>query len=236
MKTILFTSALLALGLSAASAGTPSRTSIAPTGKLDVNRFLVRTGTKPILNWNITDPKNVKALVTIGPDGELIPKERALMEVRVVGAAFQIGSNHTDLEFKSSIGGRSWNRLFHGNDSEPRPNEPVCSQIVEPGVRIDFSARASSGKGKWYSTQDTAGSYSSSIQALTNGDSVPNYVPAYNQDTAESFLSQYISTNDEVTVGLRDIIYLVELYATNPKSRYFDMQDAVVVVSFKEIP
>ena len=61
-------------------------------------------------------------------------------------------------------------------------------------------------------------------------------MPAYNQDTAESFLSLYISDENQVTVGPRDVIYLIELYATNPRSRYFDMQDLVVVVSFKDIP
>lgn len=236
MKITLLASAILALGLASTHAEEPSRSSLAPTGKLTINRTLVRTGIKPMLNWDIEYPMNVKDLIEIGPDNEIITRKRTLMEVRVVGAAFQIGSNHTELELTSSIDGSSWQRLFYGDDSEPRPNEAVLSQVVNAGTRIDFSARASNGNGGWYATRDTRGRYSSSLQALTNGDSVPQYVPAYNQDTAESFLAQYISDQDKVTIGPRDMIYLVELYATDPNSSYFDMQDIVVVVSFKDIP
>lgn len=238
MKITLLTSALLVLGASVSFAETaaPSRSSLAPVGNLTINRAFVRTGVKPLLNWEIQYPKTVRDMVEIGAQDQITTRERSLMEVRVVGAAFQVGSTHTDLELKSSVGGSAWDRLFLGNDSEPDPSQVVLSQVVEAGTRIDFSARASNGRGSWYSTRDTAGRNSVSLQALTNGDSVPHYVPAYRQDTVESFLSQYISSEDEVTIGPRDIIYLIELYSTDPDSSYFDMQDLVVVVSFKDIP
>jgi hypothetical protein len=236
MKLTFLSSAILTLGFSASFAGTPTRSELAPTGRLSIDRALVRTGIKPMINWEIQYPRTAADIVKIGAQGEIIAKERTLMEVRVVGAAFQLGSNHTDLELKSRIGGSSWEQLFLGNDSEVLPNNVLQRQIVDAGTRIDFSARAADGRGGWFATRDTRGRDSSCLQALMDGDFVPNFVPAYDQDTAQSFLRQFISSGNEVTVGPRDVIYLVELYATDRNSPYFDMQDIVVVVSFKDLP
>ena len=134
-----------------------------------------------------------------------------------------------------SIGNSSWNTLYHGTDGEVSPAEVLISQIVEAGTRIDFSARAQKLNKSWYSSRNTLGDVPM-VQALTNGAYVPNYLPAYNQGTVASFLSQYISTDNQITIGPRDVIYLYELYSTNPSSRHFDMQDIVVVVSFKDVP
>jgi CO dehydrogenase/acetyl-CoA synthase gamma subunit (corrinoid Fe-S protein) len=77
--------------------------------------------------------------------------------------------------------------------------------------------------------------------ALKNGDIIPHFKPAYSQGGLNDFLSSYIkevpNSNGtyQAVLGPRDVIYLFELYSTNPDSSYYDMQDIVVVVSFKDI-
>jgi hypothetical protein len=238
MKSVLTTTVTsLALGLSAVTAAeAPHGDPYIPTGKLHVSRQMVRTGVKPLLSWEITYPTKIDDIIIIGDDDEIIPKVRTLMEVRVVGAAFQVGSRHTPISLDARVGtGSSWQHLFLGTDSAPDASTVLLRQIVEPGTRIDFAAQAQNGSGSWYSSRNTL-SADPTVQALTNGASVPSYVPAYDQDTAESFLSQYISSENVVTVGPRDVVYLFELYSNEPSSSYFDMQDIVVVVTFHDVP
>ena len=69
----------------------------------------------------------------------------------------------------------------------------------------------------------------------TDGDSVPEYTPAYDQADIESFMTQFVTTDNKVTLGSQDVIYLFELGTRNTSASYFDMQDLVTIVTFTEV-
>lgn len=236
MKSAFLLLASLSLGLTGLQAEDSSPDPLRPTGRLNVGQQMVRQGVQPLLDWEIHYPLRVTDIVDINPtDDSITPKQRTLMEVRVVGAAFQVGSTHTKLALHSKVGGNSWSPLFYGADYQVDASAVVHSQVVDAGTRIDFSARAQQLNGRWYSSRNTMGE-TPTVRALTNGAHVPDFMPAYDQGDIASFLSSYISGESKVTVGPRDVIYLYELYSTDPSSSYFDMQDMVVVVSFKDVP
>lgn len=206
-----------------------------PVGTLDVDKLWVPSGVRPILTWNIEYPENIDDLVDITPEDKLVPKRRMEMEIRVVGAAFQVGSNHTPLTVQTRVGNdNGWERIFLGPDYTVEPSTVVHSQVVEAGTVVDFAFRAQKTDGDWYSSRDTL-TDNVTVIALRNGDSVPNYVPAYEQGDIASFLSHYIDASNKVTIGPRDVIYLSELYSTSTSSSYFDQQDLVILVTLNDV-
>ena len=106
MNSALTLAATALLGISAATAqeAVPGDPSI-PVGKLTVKREDARTGSEPHISWEISYPEDVTDLVEIGPEDELAPKRRSLMEVRMVGADFQVGSTPTVLTLDVKTGG-----------------------------------------------------------------------------------------------------------------------------------
>lgn len=78
MKISLFTFALLALGVSAASAETPSHPCVVLTGNLTLHRTDVRTGIKTMLHGLIRFPNSIMKTLTSGEDRQLPAKERAM--------------------------------------------------------------------------------------------------------------------------------------------------------------
>lgn len=206
-----------------------------PVGTLDVSRQLVRTGVKPQLNWNIDFPDRVTDIVDLDSTKTVTTRKRTRVEVRVIGDTFQSGPTQLPVAFWARVGGsgNGWQSLFYGKSSDVNPDTPVFDQVVEAGTEIDFAGRARTGSGSWYSVRWTLDS-NPTVTALQNGDSLPDYAPAYSRGTIEGYLSSFVSARNTVVLGPRDLIYLFELYSTNPGSSYFDMQDLVVVVTFHE--
>jgi hypothetical protein len=88
-----------------------------PVGTLKVDKTWARTGIRPTITWNIHYPENIDDILEITPTDKIVPKQRTKMEVPVVGAAFQVGSNHTPLSVHTRVGrGNSWERIFLGPD------------------------------------------------------------------------------------------------------------------------
>lgn len=57
---------------------------------------------------------------------------------------------------------------------------------------------------------------------LTKDDDIPDLPGAYSQDSIATLVNQLAEYED---------LYLVELGTTNPKSKYYDLQDAVFIVN-----
>jgi hypothetical protein len=115
MKSAFILTASLLLGLTAVHADTPDP--FKPTGRLNVAQKMVRQGVQPTLDWEINYPLHVTEIVDIDPtDDSITPKMRTLMEVRVVGAGFQIGRNHTNVALQAKLGGSSWQTLYNEPD------------------------------------------------------------------------------------------------------------------------
>jgi hypothetical protein len=72
------------------------------------------------------------------------------------------------------------------------------------------------------------------VRALVNGDTPPSYVPAFaNQSTIKSTLGPYIDASGKIRIGPMDVIFIFELWGTATNQSYFDMQDLVVLSTFR---
>jgi hypothetical protein len=60
-----------------------------PTGKLDIDRTLVRVGSFSQLDWQIHYKTGITEILEVVPPNILRPKENLAMRVRVLGASFQ---------------------------------------------------------------------------------------------------------------------------------------------------
>ena len=201
-----------------------------PTGRLNVDRTLVRVGTKSNLDWQIQYP-NIRTV-----DVDLKPTTKVKMRVRTLGVAFQSGSTLLPFEGSWKINSTSWNVFFKGNANAVVPTSVLVEQIVDKGDTIRFRGRggANANGTSWYDYHETNNNDPYAV-VMKNGDSPPSYVPAYNQGTIKSFLSPYIDTTGKIKIGNQDLIILWEGSTAAPGTTYFDMQDLVVLVSFETI-
>ncbi|MDE0826726.1 MAG: hypothetical protein OSA48_07950 [Akkermansiaceae bacterium] len=129
--------------------------------------------------------------------------------------------------------GCSWQTLFQGTDSQIDADAYVYNGVVPSGTTIDFSARGKRNSRYWTSSRNTL-SENQNIIVLRNGDSVPQYTPAFKQGSIESHVSSYVQ-NGKIVLGPRDLIHLVKVGQTNTNSSGFDMQDLVYIVTFEEV-
>lgn len=200
-----------------------------PRGTLAVDRDLVRVGTHSQLDWNIEYPSGVTEIVDIIPPNRIVPKKNVRMKVRVLGVAFQSGSTLLPADAYWSKNGSSWDRFFYGYEFHVEPSRTVINERVRAGDVIDFGARAWSGH--WLPFHHTR-KYDNYVTVLKDGDTAPDYAPAYDQNSIDGFLRPYIQGN-RINIGERDLIILWELSTSKPGSTYFDMQDLVVLVTFE---
>ena len=67
----------------------PAAENMVPTGTLNVDRDLLRVGTKSQLTWSINHPGPVTNIVDIEPPNVIKPRKTMKLRVRVLGASFQ---------------------------------------------------------------------------------------------------------------------------------------------------
>lgn len=200
-----------------------------PTGKLNVDRSLVRVGTRSQLDWQIAYPD--AQLVPV----KLIPTTKVRMRVRTLGVAFQSGKTLLPFEGSWKINSTSWSVFFKGSAPSVVPTKVLVEQIVEANDTIRFRARggANATGSSWYSYHETNNNDQYAV-VLKNGDAPPSYAPAYNQGNVKSFLSPYLDSTGKIKIGEQDLIILWEGSTAAPGTTYFDMQDLVVLVSFEK--
>lgn len=205
------------------------------------------------------------------------PKTDLTMEVRVVGASYEITQNNkttwgevevgvslTNAVFKTNNGhgnnldgvdvsnpgngGGGPNgavdasgsvddeRIFKGKQNQISPTKVVFPTsgvcVVKANSKVDFKARANNGS-TWLPWRQTK-SATANVVALMNGDTPPSTTPAFRQGKIETFLKPYME-NGKIKIGPMDIIYLIELGQTSPSASGFDLQDMVLLVTFKPI-
>lgn len=221
-----------------------------PTGNLSVDANLVRAGGIPYLSWEVTYPTPVLDVITINDDQSLTTKKPVTMEVRVLGVAFQSGKQLLPARIHTKVGNGKWTQRFIGGASQVNPNNPVLTTTVPANTRLDFRFQAASQKStngnpnftkadhwswNYPVVETTSVQANSKVIARPDGAPVPSYAPAYDQGTITSFLRNYITPDGEaVKIGPRDVIYLTELSTASPSHWAFDMQDAVILVTFKD--
>ena len=209
-----------------------------PVGNLDAFPTLVQTGTHPTLTWDIQYPEEITEIVTIvPPSGPITPKVDLCMEIRVLGASYQIGTDKKGKPIWGSVqaevkfnGSSSYTQFFYNTQVKVKPSQVYHSAAVTAGLAINFRARAYNGSQwlPWRYSSTTA----PNVVVLINGDRPPSTVPAFSQGNIESFLRPYLDAGGYVNIGPKDAIILVELGQTNVLASGFDLQDIVFLVSF----
>lgn len=202
-----------------------------PTGELDVDRTLVRVGTRSELDWKIQYPK-VTEIIDIEYPCVIRPKKDLKMRVRVLGASFQESvTKYLPVEVAWGRNTSSWTSIFSGTQNNVKPTTVVLDTTVKKNDRITFSGR---GYRSGWLPRYTTSAATANLVMLKNGDKVPTTVPAMQQGNIETFLRPYLLADRKtVSIGERDVIMLMELGQTNPNASGFDLQDLVVLVTFE---
>lgn len=216
--------------LAAATLPAMSQTDV-PRGTLNVDRDLVRVGTRSNLNWTIQYPATIADIVNVAPSGTIVPKKDLKMRVRVLGVAFQSGSTLLPLDAYWSINNGSWTGYFYGTGPQVNSSTVLIDRVVKSNDKIDFGARGWGG-GSWLPFNHTRAT-TQYVVVLGKGSQAPSYAPAYNQSSAKSFLRPYLDASGKINIGERDLIILWEASTALPGTTYFDMQDLVILVSFE---
>jgi hypothetical protein len=209
-----------------------------PVGSLTAYPTVVQTGTKPTLTWSITYPSQVTTVVTVGPTGTITPLRNLYLDLRVLGAQIGDGSSWYMVEaYQKLENASSFTWFFRGKQTNVNPSTIYFTQLVQQARPINIRGRVatnnSSNPSSWQAYYST-GTTTQNVRALVNGDSPPNYVPAFaNQSTIKSTLSPYIDASGKIRIGPLDVIFIFELWGTATNQSYFDMQDLVVLATFR---
>jgi hypothetical protein len=233
-----FAVAILAVGtLLSPRAYSQSSPSI-PVGSLTAFPTVVQTGTKPTLTWSISYPSQVTTVVTVGPTGTITPLRSLIVELRILGAQVGNGTDWYVVEaYRKVENATSFTRFFTGKQTSVNTSTIYYTQTVQASRPLDIRGRvasnSSSNPSSWQAFYST-GVTGNNARALVNGDTPPSYVPAFsNQATIKSALSAYIGSDGKIKIGPMDVIFLFELWGTDTSQGYFDMQDLIVLATFR---
>jgi len=211
-----------------------------PVGTLDAFPVKVQAGTKPTLDWDTTLPEEIIDVIDIIPPGRIDPEEDLNMEIRVLGASYQIGWNRGQpvwgtVDSRVRVGsGSSFQQLWYGKQDSINPTNVYFSSSVDEGQTIDIAARCHNGS-SWRDWRATHWGFTNNVTALANGDTPPSSVPAFSQGNIEDYLAPYLDENGNVNIGPLDVIYLIELGQTDTNASGFDMQDLVLLITFERV-
>ncbi|MEM7014976.1 MAG: hypothetical protein AAF585_26245 [Verrucomicrobiota bacterium] len=214
-----------------------------PVGSLTAFPTIVQTGTHPTLTWDITHPERIDDVVDIEGPGTLVPKKDLIMDIRVIGASVKrvwmnsrgqiLDWEWVPTEARMSYNGSSYSQIWFDTQDDVTPDVIVHSQQVYDGDQINFGARYTTTSGGW-STFFSSTNSQHNVIALKNGDTPPTTTPLYQQPTIESFILPYLDQNGNISIGPKDIIYLMELTHTDRYHGGFDLQDMCILVTFIE--
>ncbi|MCB1085579.1 MAG: hypothetical protein KDM63_00915 [Verrucomicrobiae bacterium] len=215
-----------------------------PTGTLSAYPTVVQAGTFPTLTWGITYPNIVVDVVDIEPPGTIVPTKSLRMDVRVIGASVKrvwldsrgrvVDWEWVPTEALISYNNSSYSRIWYNTQNNVNPNTIVHSRNVYNNQPIRFGGRYLNSNGSW-NTLYTSTNTNGNAVALKNGDTPPTTEPLYQQPTLESFLVPYLDQNGNIKIGPKDVIMLFELTHTDHNHGGFDLQDLVLLCTFREI-
>ena len=211
-----------------------------PVGWLNAGAGMVRAGTSPTLQWNISYPAIVVDYVTVTVPATVTPKQDLEMKVRVLGAGVTSsnsnGSNLTFVPTESmiSVGGSSYQRIFYGNNHAVDPGKVVFSKEVKKGEAIRFGGRYFFNKA--WSQFYSSSSGTNNVRTLVNGQTPPTTYPLHTAPTLENFIKPYLDSAGKVKIGPMDVIVFMELTHTDSQADHqgYDLQDMVLLVTFEE--
>jgi len=217
---------------------------VMPVGTLSAFPTIVQAGTHPQLTWNVTLPAAVLDVVTITPPGTVTATKSQYVDVRILGASVKAVTTNSSgqvtnwwwvpTECLFSFNGGSYTRIFYDTHDKVNQNTIVATRQLNVGQKIDFGGRYYFNE-SWSPTRTSTNS-SNTVRALKHGDTPPTTTPLYQQPTIESFILPYLDTNGNMKLGPRDVVYLMELTHTDTNHGGFDLQDLVILCTFRDVP
>jgi hypothetical protein len=209
-----------------------------PVGTLTASPTLVLTGTKPTLRWNITYPASVVAYISISPTGTITPNQNLIADVRVLGAGVTTQNSNGSINYIRTMGqiryngASSWSPIFDGKNTD--------TIVQQQGIIKTFSVTANQPMnfaGNYYYNNTWSTLYSSlsgeHVRTLVNGNTPPSNIPDYNAPSLESFIKPYLDASGKVRIGPMDVIIFMELTHTNKADIGYDVQDLVLLITFR---
>jgi hypothetical protein len=209
---------------------------LVPSGWLSANPTIVQTGTKPTISWGINYPSVVLDYITVTPPSTVTANQKLDCEVRVLGAGVTAGNSSgftfVPTEAQISYNGGNYSRIFYGTNLEVNPNTVVWSKKNMPaGSTLKFGGRYNYND-NWGTTY-TSSSSLPNVRTLVNGQTPPTNIPEYNAPSLESFLRPHLGADGKVKIGPMDTIVFMELTHTDQNNSGYDLQDMVLLVTFK---
>lgn len=207
-----------------------------PSGWISAFPTMVQTGTHPTLTWGINYPSIVEDYITIDDD-VITADEDVECEIRILGAGVTVrannalGYNFVPTESLMSISNSSYSRLFFGTNLDINPSEVVNGFTLKKNQSLKFGGRYYYNRrwGPFFHTDSS----SDNVRVLVNGDTPPSNIPDYNAPSLESFVRPYLNQDRTVNIGPMDVIVFMELTHTDKSSIGYDLQDMVILVTFK---
>lgn len=208
-----------------------------PSGWLTAFPTIVQTGTKPTLTWGINYPSIVEDYVTITPPSTITADEEVDCEIRILGAGVTANSsgssNYTFVPTRAEVSydGGTYTQIFYGTNLVVNPNQVVYTKTVAKNKKLRFGGKYYYNKswGPYFNSQSST----PNVRSLVNGDVPPSNVPDYNAPSLESFLRPYLDPSGKVKIGPMDVIVFMELTHTDQSDIGYDLQDMVLLVTFK---
>ena len=210
-----------------------------PVGDLTAFPTVVQTGTKPTLTWSIGYPSIVENFVTVTPPATLTPKENLVCDVRILGLGVTSqGSNGAITYYRTRgqwkyNGSSSWADIYDGKQTDTIVQQ---QGLVKSNIAVT-KAKAMTFAGQYYNSSWQTQYVSTSgtnIRALVSGQVCPGNIPDYNAPSLESFLKPYLDSSKKVKIGPMDVIIIMELTHTDQTDIGYDLQDLVMLVTFRK--
>ncbi|MBK1791733.1 hypothetical protein [Persicirhabdus sediminis] len=211
-----------------------------PTGKLIVPDS-VGWGSKTQVEWDIDYP-DISDIVDIDEeDGSIeISVDGLRMMIRVKAAEMTRGDIY--VEYRVGANG-SWQRIFQGVSSDVQPEKVLngpnsTGEVVNSNTRIDFRIKQdgyTGSRANWRATNLDKNSKYLTLVACIDGDEAPDVTGHSGQGDAADFIKKFIDEDGNVTLGRREVIYFFEAYGYigEENNSYYDLQDAVILVTFE---
>ena len=223
---------------------------IAQDGNISTDRDTVLPNSVVTVDWNATYPSAPTAPpVSKTPTGTLVTSKEVIVSVKVVGSGYGPSrSPYPVRSWVSTSGGSGWEEIFFGNADTLDPQEVVWTKVLAAGETLDFKFHGSESGNYDVNDFSTARHWKDPIDTtptslrpwnlavLTDGESIRNYNPEFDQESLHSYLSAYFRPDSTtVQLGERDFIYMTELSKHNEGHQRTDMQDLVILVTYEEV-
>ena len=158
------------------------------------------------------------------------------ISLEFLGTAITCGAEGQDVEVRADlkINGGTFNPLF--GDSPIQGGETHIETTGAGMVTYVIQGRASLPQCLFSSTHDSNNLDQAIV--LVDGDRVPDFNGANNQESVADFLQAYVDGDGNLQLGTNQAIVLFELgidLVANPKSPHADFQDLVVLLTVTDV-